>query len=194
MLRFSGFTAPQTAALRSSIVLIKQKLRKPPGPMPHDLRAELDGILSQAHPEVQVYFDGSRSSREMCAHSGGYCVWLCPKAFQAKRPKGKPRLPAVLFHELIHIAFGWELDAEAFENAWFDGEEGARPPDREDWANFKEDEYQGWWVRLDSRTRRVTDYADRFIVTFPALSRQGSGTSQAHPSERKARRRRISRP
>jgi hypothetical protein len=91
-----------------------------------------------------------------------------PQAEGLRRDDGHPRLPAVLFHELIHIARGWELDAEAFENAWFSPTEGARPPTRNDWRLFKQQDYQGWWVHIDPQTRRVTDYADRSILTFPA--------------------------
>jgi hypothetical protein len=92
---------------------------------------------------------------------------LCRKAFLPESRSQIVRLPAVLFHELIHIARGWELDAETFENAWFSVEEGATLPDRNDWGVFKEDQYRGWWVRVNPRTRQVTDYADRLIVTFP---------------------------
>ena len=57
-------------------------------------------------------------------------------------------------------------DDRSFENALF-AAKGARPPTREDWASFAEDRYRGWWVQVDPRTRRVTDYSDRPILTFP---------------------------
>ena len=44
------------------------------------------------------------------------CVWLRPRAFGANPSTSSARLTAVLFHELIHLAGGLELDAEFFEN------------------------------------------------------------------------------
>lgn len=166
-LRLRGFMPERAHAVRRGLALIQRRLNDPPGPIPGDLRAALQDILSGARPSVTLVFGGAQGAcEEPYARSAGYRILLCEKSFSSARG-GQPRLPAVLFHELIHIARGWELDAEAFENAWFSREEGARPPTREDWTIFKEDGYQGWWVRVDPRTRRVTDYADRPILVFP---------------------------
>ncbi len=161
-LRLRGFTPEQRQALRRSLAVIQRRLQSPPGPIPQDLRASLQSILSGSRPIVDLVYGGATG---VClapyARSAGYRILLCHKAFSSNR------LQAILFHELVHVAHGWELDAEAFENAWFSPAEGARRPTREDWALFREDGYQGWWVRVDPRTRRVTDYTDRLIVTFP---------------------------
>jgi len=120
---------------------------------------------------VDLAFGGGNGDRGTpYARSAGYRILLYQRAF-AVEPAAGSRLTAVLFHELVHIARGWELDAEAFENGCFSRTEGARPPTRDDWALFKAQRYQGWWVRVDPRTRSVTDYADRTVVTFPPAGR-----------------------
>ncbi len=182
-LRIRGFTPEHRQALQRSVALIRRRLRHPPGAMPEDLHAALLGILSGPRPTVDVVYGGAAGvCQGPFSRSAGYRILLCQKAFSSDR------LPAVLFHELVHVARGWELDAEAFENAWFSWEEGARPPTRDDWTTFREDEFKGWWVRVDPRTRRVTDYADRFIYAFPApASRTAAGrrslrrSTQRHP-------------
>lgn len=168
-LRIRGFTTDQRRDLQRGIRLVHERLRHPPGPMPRDLHSALQDILAGRRPIVDLVFGGDQGPCQgPYARSAGYRILLCGKAFWPEAGTGRARLPAVLFHEFIHIARGWELDAEAFENAWFSVGEGATPPTREDWAVFREDHSQGWWVRLDPRTRRVTDYADRAILTFPA--------------------------
>ena len=171
-LRLRGFTRAQERALRRSRAGIERRLTHPPCPIPHDLRDALTAALFAARPIVDLaYGGGSGGSGTPYARSAGYRILLYQRAFTVEKAVGS-RLTAVLFHELVHIARGWELDAEAFENGCFTRAEGARPPTRDDWALFKGQRYQGWWVRVDPRTRRVTDYADRSIVTFPApLSR-----------------------
>jgi hypothetical protein len=165
-LQLRGFSRKAEKALDKSLSHIRQRLRDRPGPMPHDLRSALDEIVSGKRPVVTLAFGGTKEAcQAMVARTAGYRVLLCPKVFSASKKKGS-RLTAVLFHELIHVARGKELDSEAFENAWFPNE-GARAPTREDWAAFAEDGYRGWWVRVDRRSRRVTDYSDRFIITFP---------------------------
>jgi hypothetical protein len=167
------FPARYARVLHQTLGTFRERLDHPPGPIPHDLRQELLAILSRGRPVVDLVYGGAQGiCQEPYARSAGYRVLLCTKAFlpepRSRHAHRVIRLPAVLFHELIHIARGWELDAETFENAWFSVEEGATPPDKNDWAIFKEDKYEGWWVRVNPRTRRVIDHADRFILTFPA--------------------------
>jgi hypothetical protein len=165
-IRLRGFSQAAERAIEKSLALIRQRLGHSPSPMPHDLRLALHDIVSGARPTVTLAFGGSTEAcRDLAGRTAGYRVVLCPRAFAAGKSK-RTRLTAVLFHELIHVARGKELDSEAFENAWF-SDEGAREPTRADWAAFAEDAYRGWWVHLDPRSRRVTDYSDRFIVTFP---------------------------
>ncbi len=163
-----NFSEADWATVRSGLGIISTLLQHPPGPMPGDLRAKLQDILSdQRRPTVKlVYGGGKEVCRGHYARSAGYRILLCDKTLRPEPDTGRPRLSAILFHELIHIARGEELDSEAFENAWFTYEEGARQPTLDDWSVFKEDHYEGWWVRLDFHTREVTDYADRPIITF----------------------------
>ncbi len=124
-------------------------------------------MLFARRPVVDLAFGGNGGGhRTAYARSAGYRILLYERAFP-RRAGGAAGLAPILLHELIHIARGWELDAEAFENAWFAPLEGARPPSRDDWAIFTAQGNRGWWVRLDPRTRQVTDYADRLVVTFP---------------------------
>ena len=168
MIRIRGFKPEHMTVVRRSLAVIRQRLEHPPGPMPHDLRAELKAILDGSRPVVDVVYGGEGGiCAEPCARSAGYRIVLCKRAFD------QTRLPAGLFHELVHVARGWELDAEAFENAWFTRAEGAAPPTEEDWAIFRAQRYQGWWVQLNPRTGRVMDYADRLIVTFPPHASSG---------------------
>ena len=168
MIRISGFKTEHLAIVQRSLGTIQERLKHPPGPMPSDLRAELKAILDGSRPVVDLAYGGEAGvCAEPCARSAGYRIVLCKRAF------GQVRLPACLFHELVHIASGWELDAEAFENAWFARAEGARPPTPEDLAIFKAQRFQGWWVRLDRRTGRVKDYADRLVVQFDRKARKG---------------------
>ena len=168
-LRISGFPSPERHALDRCLTLIRERLHHPPGPMPHDLREQLLAILVKGRPVVDLVYGGAHGvCQEPYARSAGYRVLLCRKAFLPEPRSRIVRLPAVVFHELIHIARGWELDAETFENAWFSRQEGATPPDRKRLVDLQGgSDTQGWWVRVNPRTRRVTDYADRLIVTFP---------------------------
>jgi len=166
-IRLRGFSGKDERALERSLSRIRECLKDPPCPMPHDLRAGLRDLVSRSGPAVTLAFGGKKGAcRDMVGRTAGYRVLLCHKAFSAVSGN-RSRLTAILFHELVHVVRGKELDAEAFENALF-AKEGARPPTREDWASFKEDRYRGWWVRVDRRTRRVTDYSDRLIMAFPA--------------------------
>jgi len=191
-LRISGFAPPEKRVVDRCLTLIRERLQHPPGPIPHDLRDQLQAILTRDRPVVDLVYGGAQGvCHEPYARSAGYRILLCSKALLPEPRSRIIRLPAVLFHELIHIARGWELDAEAFENAWFSVEEGAKLPDRSDWTIFKQDKYEGWWVRVNPRTRRVTDYADRFIVRFPprplTANRLGAEREREARSHRKSR-------
>ncbi len=167
MLSIQGFPAGLRQQINQALTLIRQRLAKPPSPIPRDLLDDLRAILGKPRPVVDlVYGDATGGCRMSYGRSAGYRILFCKKAFQEKR------VAAVLFHEMVHIAMGWELDAEAFENAWFTRAEGTRLPSQEDWEEFKDRGYQGWWVQLAPRTRRVTDYADRLILTLPPRPRR----------------------
>jgi hypothetical protein len=171
-LRIQGFTGAQRRALGLSRTVIERRLAHLPCPVPRDLCEELATILTGRRPVVDLAYGGDGGGqRTPYARSAGYRILLYQRAFPLDNG-GATGLAPILFHELVHIARGWELDAEAFENAWFTPAEGARPPSAEDWVLFKEQEYRGWWVRLHPRTRQVMDYADRLVVTFPRKTRR----------------------
>ena len=174
-LRVQGFTSVQRRTLGLSRAMIERRLAHLPCPVPRDLCEELQAILAAKRPLVDLAYGGDGGGRRTpYARSAGYRILLYERAFGVAAG-GDTRVAPILLHELIHIARGWELDAEAFENAWFTPKEGARPPSEEDWAIFKAQEYRGWWVRLHPRTRRVTDYADRLVVTFPLKAVRSAG-------------------
>lgn len=50
--------------------------------------------------------------------------------------RSRPRIDAVLLHELVHAVGGDELDSEAVEHACFDGS-GATLPTSSDWDKFR---------------------------------------------------------
>lgn len=173
-LRVQGFTRAQRRLLDLSRRTIEHRLAHLPCPVPRDLCEALEAILSARRPVVDLAYGGDGAGhRTPYARSAGYRILLYQRAFPLDEIC-RSGLAPILFHELIHVARGWELDAEAFENAWFTSAEGARPPTTDDWAIFREQEYRGWWVRLDPRTRRVADYADRPVVTFPRHARRAS--------------------
>jgi len=170
-LRIQGFTSAQRRAIARGRRIIERRLARLPCPVPQDLCGELRAILFADRPVVDLVYGGDGGGhRTPYARSAGYRILLYRRAM-ASTSRDTSQLAPVLFHELIHIARGWELDAEAFENAWFTQAEGARPPTRDDWTLFKEQHYRGWWVCLDPRTRRVADYADRLVLTFPPRPR-----------------------
>jgi hypothetical protein len=149
--------------------------------MPDDMQGSLREVLSAPRPTVTVQYGGTGfTCRGPYSRSAGYLIILCQKVFLPEKDTAKPRLPAVLFHELIHIVGGWELDAEAFENAWFSQVEGARQPTADDWVKFKRHRYEGWWVRVDPGTGLVTDYARRTITTL--------NVPDSHRARRRSRR------
>ena len=176
--RLVGFSRARLVAVRAALALIWCRLARPPGPIPGDLQEFLQSILSGVRPEVTIVYGGADG---VCAipraRTAGYRILVCERGLIPRT-----HLPALLFHELIHVARGQELDAEAFESAWFSQAEGARLPTGDDWEIFKREAYQGWWVRLDPRSRRVTDYADRLVVTFPPPARRRSARRERRPS------------
>lgn len=56
----------------------------------------------------------------------------------------------MVFHELIHVCSGNELDAEAFEEVLFPVAlgAGASKPDLDDWMMFRRRNWKGRWVHL----------------------------------------------
>lgn len=177
-LRIRGFEAEHRHAILRSLALIRQRLSDPPRPIPRDLRAELQAILSGRRPIVDLVFGGAQGvCQKPRARSAGYRILLCKRAFSGRGGQARPA--AVLFHELVHVARGWELDAEAFENAFFSPREGARLPTEDDWPVIQQQRYEGWWVRMNPRTGRVTDQADRFIITLPVPTSRRSGRARS---------------
>jgi hypothetical protein len=169
--RVVGFSRERLTAVRAALALIRRRLASPPGPMPGDLQDALRAILSATRPRVTIAAGGHDGVCDgPCGWCAGYRILLCDRGLI-----DPARLPALVFHELIHIARGTELDAETFENGWFLPAEGARPPTAEDWVLFGRDRYCGRWVRLDPRTGRVTDGTGHPVVTFSRNRTPGAG-------------------
>jgi hypothetical protein len=89
-------------------------------------------------------------------------------------------LTAVLFHELVHVAGGWELDAEYFENLFFPEGKGATRPTYDDWPEFKEDKFQGWWVYLNTRTGHAMDLWKNDLGEFMKAVKPKKGVKLAN--------------
>ncbi|MBI4574274.1 MAG: hypothetical protein HY713_13445 [candidate division NC10 bacterium] len=182
MLKFEDFTPRQMRDLSSVLGVLKKKVRD--RRLPRDFGSLLADILARTGEQVCVTFRGNEGScgvktkpgQETKSFTlGSNQIFICQKAFTAKHD-GKPRLGAILLHELVHTRGGLELDAETFENLLFRGE-GARPPDRRDYARFREQDspgagrrgagIQGTWVLMNPRTKEVTDKKiGRHVIHF----------------------------
>jgi len=101
-------------------------------------------------PSVTILYDNlSTLDRRPRAYKWGRSIGLCENLFA---PGANPQnIAAVLFHELVHICGGNELDAEAFETFLFSGT-GATDPDLDDWEAFRKRHWRGHWVHLTKQT------------------------------------------
>lgn len=137
--------------VQKAVQAIQGKINDPQ--LPLDLRAGLNAVVSGSSCQVFpydtivsrcamiAYDDGTTGP---FAYTGGACIWLCKKVFDT----GQARVNAVLFHELVHVLCGWELDAEVFENLLFIGQ-GATIPEKGDVDAFAQTNWKGRWVRVD---------------------------------------------
>ncbi|HSB69438.1 MAG TPA: hypothetical protein VLT62_08915 [Candidatus Methylomirabilis sp.] len=153
-------SAQQLTALRSAVAAISGKLEEDEDRasghdpaerpiLPRNLRRMLRGMVDaeSVYPRLTIAYDPQTAAY---GYTGGSCIWIGEKSFQQNSPSD-PRLAAVLLHEMVHAACGLELDAEAFENALFEGA-GATPPDDDgkddDWDKFRRRNWEGRWVYL----------------------------------------------
>ena len=153
-------SAQQLTALRDAVAAVSGKLdedeakatgQNPAHPpiLPRNLRRMLRGMVDadSIYPRVTIACDPRTAAY---GYTGGSCIWLGEKSFPQNSPSG-PRLAAVLLHEMVHAACGLEMDAEAFENALFEGA-GATPPNDDgkddDWDKFRRRNWEGRWVYL----------------------------------------------
>ncbi|MFB3818224.1 MAG: hypothetical protein ACE147_11220 [Candidatus Methylomirabilales bacterium] len=163
--------------LAESLALIRARVTR--AALPRDLRATLLRFLSPARTPVVQVFLGTRATRGRWGCSSGYCIWIQPRTFRPSPGAPRSRLPAVLFHELVHVAGGSELDAEAFENLLFTTAEGAVPPTSGDWSSFAAHQGVGQWVKLAGGA-----------VTAPGAARQTAARlQQTHSNSMRTRRR-----
>jgi hypothetical protein len=132
-----------------SVAAIRERLRAWRERLPRGLVVELTQILDAEEPSVELYLDADGDG---WAERIVNCIWIRPRTFQSCAETGTSRLTAVLFHELIHVADGAELDAEFFENLLFAKGEGGTAPDAEDWRKFLARGCAGRWLRLDPDT------------------------------------------
>ena len=129
--------------------------------IPRRLFAELSGMLDPADGDACVELSVVEQSPGIWAYSTSN-IEIDPSCFKPWRadgspgPQNPPRLTAVLLHELVHVSGGDELDAEFFENRLFTLKDGALPPTESDERDFTEHGYEGEYVRLDPKTRMVT--------------------------------------
>jgi hypothetical protein len=142
--------------LERSLALIRARVRR--AALPRDLRATLHRFFSPTRtPAVQVFL-GTRTAQGRWGCSSGYCIWIQPRTFRPAPGAPTGRLTAVLFHELVHVAGGSELDAEAFENLLFTPGEGAVPPTEEDWSSFAAQQGVGEWVKLAEPSAKPSEF------------------------------------
>ena len=126
--------------------------------LPKELLDRLNAFLAKStRATVFVAVDNSQRAEKWWGCCGGYCIWIHPICFEPYGRNRVPRLTSVLFHELVHAAGGWELDAEYYENHFFGEKEGATRPNRGDLQQIIDDKYEGWWLYLDANRRRVMD-------------------------------------
>ena len=126
--------------------------------LPKELLDRLSAFLAKsACATVFVAVDNSQRGGKWWGCSGGYCIWIHPRCFEPYGRNRAPRLTSVLFHELVHAAGGWELDAEYYENHFFGEKEGATRPNWDDLQQIIDDKYEGRWLHLDANRRRVMD-------------------------------------
>jgi hypothetical protein len=142
-----GFPTGYQRKVRDAVEAIR---KNPNGvKLPRDLRAGLDTVLDgiETYPSPIVTRSAVIAYDERedgpFAYTGGSCIWLCRRALDA----GQDRLNATLFHELVHVMCGWELDAEVFEDLLFYGK-GATHPDQGDIDAFARRNWVGRWVRV----------------------------------------------
>jgi hypothetical protein len=132
---------------------------------------------------VEVYID-PRAKIPYWAEARGFCVHLQPRTFTSWGKTGKPRLTAVLFHELVHVAGGRELDAEVFENLLFQEKEGAWPPTYEDLKLIKRQKGNGAWVSFDLDTGIVTSQPKLKLCRIERIARRRGGRGPTEPGDK----------
>jgi hypothetical protein len=146
------------AQITRSLEIIRDRVQNHRGrdQLPRDFVDSLARFIDDNHqPTIQLFEDpGARANWAL--HSG-YCIWIKPQTFGPPAGPDPPRLTAVLFHELVHVAGGWELDAEFLENLLFSPEEGARPPTEEDWKDIVAKNGEGWWFYVNPADRKITN-------------------------------------
>jgi len=148
-----GVPAGKLSALAKAVAAVRSRLSDPR--LPSDLKRTLTLLVDEEEAQasrpsptwsvgVSIAYDPWQGDigAGPYAYTTGPCVWICERSFAA----GPERLEAVLCHELVHVACGGELDAEAFERALFPG--AASDPDPGDWESFRRQNWTGRFVRL----------------------------------------------
>lgn len=145
-----GFPPGYQQNVQDAVAAIRNNPNR--GQLPRDFKQGLDVVLNglQAFPyptivsrSAMIGFDDRIDGPY--AYTGGVCIWLCKRLFDA----GQDRVNAALLHELVHVLCGWELDAEVFENLLFNGH-GATIPDKGDIDAFARKNWTGRWVCVDN--------------------------------------------
>jgi hypothetical protein len=175
MLKYKDVSPDWQTQLDDSKDIIRHRLERAEK-LPRDLLDRLDRYLddNMRGKVVEVYIDAPKEVPHW-GEARGSCVHLQPRTFCPWEKTGKPRLTAVLFHELVHVAGGRELDAEVFENLLFQEGEGAWPPTLEDLREFERQKGRGAWLSLSLDTGIVTGQAQRKLCRIERIEHGDTG-------------------
>jgi hypothetical protein len=161
-IRSFEITEQQKEHLEKSKTRIRTQIVEKKSTIPTKLFDQLSGFLDENGPNTVDL----RVTEDTAGYwgSAGAHIKIHPRCFAPWREKesgteSPPRLTAVLLHELVHFAFGTELDAEFFENLLFTRDDGAVLPTENDEEEFKDSHYTGVYVAMNPETRQVTDKA-----------------------------------
>ena len=113
--------------------------------VPRELRNCIENIL---RGQRDIIVDCRPEVARCRIHRGVYIppdglgeIEICPTSI---------RMPALLFHELVHSCSGNEFDAEVYENLLFTPNEGATRPDPySDRREFENEGYRGKYAYLE---------------------------------------------
>lgn len=170
MLIFDPSLGGYTDAVKAACVVLCERLpraQRGKKPFPESLYQKLSEFLTQtvdptsdepavaqAHAVIPPYaVIGHDPTTTAWAYTGGVCIWLGDRPF---KDKNSMRLPAVLLHELIHVACGGELDSETVENFLFRNE-GAATLTKDDFEDFISCRFRGRWYRVVKERENATE-------------------------------------
>jgi hypothetical protein len=176
MLKYKDVSPDRQTQLDESKDIIRHRLERSEK-VPRNLLDRLDRYLddNMRGKVVEVRIIDPHTETPHWGEARGFCVHLQPRTFDPWEKTEKPRLTAVLFHELVHVAGGTELDAEVFENLLFQEDEGAWPPTLEDLREFERRKGKGAWLSLRLDTGIVTGQPQRELCRIERIEHGDTG-------------------